>query len=333
MILYVCSGETDYLQDLTYAGLAETLGKDHVLDFPSRWAYHKEKKHFWNCRNEYPHNLGYVLGVGPVKPHDIQLIVLGSVKPDALESFAEMLEKIRAPWVFLDGGDWAEIGGDFKRTGGQAAFDQFQGLCKKVPPSLIFKRELALGSQDDKIVSFPFSFKKSLIIEGLGEKKHDVLFWAVESSQTRKKAFQILKGKYDCEANGSVPDQKFRKYALKGRKYFEALAQAKISLSFRGEGFDTLRYWEIPACGSLMISETPSIQILENFIDGKSAVFVRPDLSDLTDKIDYFLAHDKEREEIAAAGKKHLLAHHTHLKRAEYFIEKVKEKLKLDLKR
>ena len=161
----------------------------------------------------------------------------------------------------------------------------------------------------------------------------DVLFWAVESSATRKKAFEILRGRYDCEANGSVAGRKARNYSLKDQKYFEALASAKVALSFGGEGFDTLRYWEIPACGSLMISEVPPIRIPDNFQDGKHAVFCKPDLSDLPDKIDYFLKHENEREAIAKAGRAHLLKYHTHRARAEYFIGKVKEALSLDLRR
>ena len=141
-----------------------------------------------------------------------------------------------------------------------------------------------------------------------------------------------MNGKYDCDANGSVPGQKFRKYRLKGEDYFNAVNQSRISLSFRGEGFDTLRYWEIPACGSLLISENPTIQIPNNFIDKKQAVFCKNDLSDLISLIDYFLGHEKEANEIASEGQKHLLKYHTHIHRAEYLLEILKTEADLNLR-
>ncbi|OGR83541.1 MAG: hypothetical protein A2901_08735 [Elusimicrobia bacterium RIFCSPLOWO2_01_FULL_54_10] len=336
MILFVCSRETDYLQDLTYAGLAEVLGKEKVWDFPHHWQYHRGKKAFWNRKLEYPHNLGYADSDQICSITDLseaKLVVLASAKADALEAFLTLIENTQAPWVFVDGGDRSDIGGDFERTGGKESLELFESLCFKRPPAAIFKRELMAGQEKLGIFPFPFSFKTSLTLSLPVNKKYDVAFWATESSSTRKKAFEILKGRYDCDANGSVAGKKSKNYSLKGAKYFEALASAKIALSFRGEGFDTLRYWEIPACGSFIISEEPSIQIPNNFENGKHATFCKPDLSDLTDKIDYYLSRDKEREAIAEAGRKHLLAHHTHLHRARYFIQTVKERLKLDLTR
>ena len=341
MILYVCSKETDYLQDLTYAGLAEMLGKERIFEVPRRPSYHNERKFVLGPRYDYPQNLGFTQGKRPPAPRDVELIVLASAKPDALETFAGLMESSRAPWVFVDGGDRREIGGDFERTGGRACFDRFRQICNQRKPAVIFKRELWTGEESDGPVPFPFSFKSGKSGDTLlnscelsrvspdPSKTMDVLFWAVESSLTRKRAFEILRGRYDCGKNGSVPDRKARRYSRKGEKYFAALASAKICLSFRGEGFDTLRYWEIPASGSFMISESPVIRIPENFENGTQAVFCRPDLSDLTDKIDYYLRNEKEREEIAAAGRGHLLARHTHLARAEYFIAKVKERLGL----
>jgi spore maturation protein CgeB len=43
--------------------------------------------------------------------------------------------------------------------------------------------------------------------------------------------------------------------------------------------------------------------------------------------LDYYLQNEKEREEIAANGYRHLMQHHTHLKRAEYFLSVVQERL------
>lgn len=336
MLLYICSRETDYLQDLTYAGLCDAVGKEKIWDVPAHWQYRREKEFFWSRKIEYPRNLGFSASQAgeALKKNKVELVILASAKPDALESFHGLFERIHCPWVFIDGGDREDLGGDFKRAGGDASFRLFQDLCGKRKPGLIFKRELSIGFHDPSIFPFPFSFKKPLAPDfpDGNRKKFDVLFWAVESSETRKKAFRMLQGRYDCESNGSVSGQKFRKFRRRGAGYFEALGAAKINLSFRGEGFDTLRYWEIPACGSMMISEKPTIQIPNDFKDGAQAVFCRNDLSDLLEKIDYYLGHEKEREEIARAGRVHLLANHTHLHRARYFLDAVESCLKIRLK-
>src|SRR3989344_2462885 len=112
-ILYVCSRENDYLQDLTYAGLAEVLGKEQVVEFPYHWSFHRKREHFWSRRLRYPKNLGLVIPARSRPPHpaprgrstcqgereggvgiervkeelqkkNFELAVLAGVKPDAL---------------------------------------------------------------------------------------------------------------------------------------------------------------------------------------------------------------------------------------------------------
>ena len=345
MILFVCSAEYDYLQDLTYAGLCDILGKDKVWDIPLHWQYHSPRKSFWNRKAEYPRNLGYVPSericsvTSPsevqeaLKNNEFKLVILASAKPDALETFKELFDLIQCPWIMVDGGDWWDIGGDFRRLGGQESFDLFQDLSRRKKPSLIFKRELPLGIKDDLIFPLQFSVHASKVpvYDPETPKKYQVLFWAVESSQVRKDVFKSLEGRYDCDSNGSLPGQKARRYRFKGEKYFKALSQAKIILSFRGEGFDTLRYWEAPASGSLLLSEPPTIRIPDNFAPGKQAVFCKGDRSNLLPLIDHFLANEKERVEIAREGQKHLLQYHTHLKRAEYLLEVVVSRLGIKL--
>jgi len=343
VILWISSQETDYLADLTYAGLTQILGKQKVVDFPFHWSYHREKRFFWNRKNEYPSNLGWLQTDRPSRgfsileikknldQNEFQMVVLSSAKPDALECLAQLLPAIKVPWVFVDGGDWQELGGDFKRTGGQKSQDLFQTILREQPPALVFKREMPSGFKNEWMFPFPFSAQISRLPKFLPaqQKKYQVLFWAVESSGVRREAFKLLRGRYDCDQNGSVAGQKSRRYAYRGPRYFEALSQTRIVLSFRGEGFDTLRFWEAPACGSLLLSEKPFIQIPNGFEDRVHAVFCNPDLSDLLTLIDYYLSHEKEAEAIAQAGQKHLLKYHTPLKRGEYFLEKVASVLKI----
>jgi len=395
-ILFICSKETDYLQDLTYAGLAEKLGKESILVFPNHWQYQRKKRFFWAKESGYPKNLGFVepelqgyersvstispatggdtlsgapqgfpsvtgsralseavpeggssfrkptrsgtevavaTGVGHVKSllrkRSFDLVILGACKPDALMTLWQLQEWIAVPWLFVDGGDRNEVGGDFEREGGAECFNLFSQLCRKIPPHLIFKREVRPGMKSDSLFPLPFSVNPSKVsvLPYSDEKKYQVIFWAVESSATRKEVFKLLKGRYDCDRNGSLPDQKFKKYSYRGMDYFKALNRAQIGLSFRGVGFDTLRYWEIPACGSLLVSEKPLIDIPNDFADKRQAVFCRNDCSNLLELIDYYLSHEKEAKAIAVEGQKHLLKFHTHIHRAEYLLDIVESKL------
>ena len=99
------------------------------------------------------------------------------------------------------------------------------------------------------------------------------------------------------------------------------MGRSKIALSLRGGGFDTLRYWEIVASKTLLVSEWPDIAIPHNFEHGKHAVFCRPDLSDLMEVVRYYVQHDEEREAITANGYAHLLKYQTCEQRAEYFLD------------
>ena len=331
-ILFIASKDPDYLQDLTYSGLAERLGKENVVDYPRHWQFHKVKKHFWSAANRYPRNLGYNVD-SPAAFNDKEIesflnknefdwVALGAAKPDALRTFLEIEHKIKAPWFFIDGGDRTEIGGDFLREGGAQDFHQFQSLCRRCPPALIFKRELAIGESIPQCLPLPFSVntRQLSILPCALTKRFQVVFWAVESSPIRRKVLQSLRGKYDCSLNGTASGQKFKKYKFTGADYFKSLNQSQVALSFRGEGFDTLRYWEIPACGSLLLSERPLIQIQNNFMDRGQAVFCKNDASDLFLLIDYYLGRPDEACAIAQEGQKHLLAHHTHLHRADYIL-------------
>lgn len=345
MLLYVSSTESDYLQDLTFAGLAEVLGPERLVDFPSRWQYRRERERLWKPRLRYPRNLGLLpeslRGRLPrwsaaavrrgLQSGDFRALILGAAKPDALAALESIIDRVRVPWILIDGGDRREPGGDFERLGGPDCLARFRALAAQHPPALTFKREWPLGANDASTFPLPFSIRAGSVpqLDPASPKRHQVAFWAVESSETRRRAFRMLADRYDCRQNGSVVGQKFRTYSKREGGYFEALNAARVSLSFRGEGFDTLRYWEIPACGSLLLSERPEIQIPNDFTDGKNALFCRNDLSDLIEKIDWALAHPDEALQIAREGQRHAFQHHTHLKRAEYVLDILEKRLGL----
>jgi spore maturation protein CgeB len=97
-----------------------------------------------------------------------------------------------------------------------------------------------------------------------------------------------------------------------GDDYAKALSSAKICLAFLnrtvGDTYTT-RSLEIPACGAFMLAErTPAH--LELFEEDREAAYFASD-EELVDKVKFYLAHDRKRQEIALAG-------HAKLKRLGY---------------
>jgi hypothetical protein len=319
-ILYICSARFDYLQDLTYGGLVKVLGKHNVIDYP------------WNPKfnlpiKSYPKNLGYksISFRFPVMNNfkEIDLVILASAKKDALESYIKILPLIKnKPILFLDGGDLPEIGGDFYRHHCRSLYEE---TINQRPFDIILKREYipSLYNSHSNVFPFPFSFPYNISLPPLAEslKTYDVSFWGQQHPQIRTDALKRLAGKYDCDQNGTTLDQNFKTYKRKGLFYLKEISRCKIVLNFRGLGWDTMRYWEVPAAGSFMISQKPQIAIPNNFESGKHLVWCSDSLEDLIDLIDYYLARPSEREQMALNAREHLLKYHLNTARASTLIE------------
>jgi hypothetical protein len=327
-LLFINSLKADYVEDQLVAGLTETLGKESVSLFPVN-------KNYYYSRRPYPRNMGVCRNLADfvkervsigrqLRQFDFDAVVIGSIKRDTflhLESIQDYLPK-GIPVILIDGGDWPEIGGDAKRM-------QFEDLYTKlIGPlnvALVFKREYLQDKHyASNVIPFPMAFSAPRNFHKQRE-RYDVTCWCVESHESRTRALAILEDRYDCRANGTVRGQTFRNYKRKGNKYLEELSASRIACNFRGVGWDTLRYWEIPGVQSLMISSKPRIVIPENFTNEKHVLYCNDDLSDLTDKIDYYLKQEDERKALAQAGHQHLMQHHTYLNRAQTFIDTLSE--------
>lgn len=330
-ILFVNSLDTDYLEDLTFAGLSEILGNEQVVSYPTNL-------HYYCSRYRYPKNIGQCRTAARflidrlalssrLKSFEFDAVVLGSAKQDACEAFIGLAASLPGgiPKIFIDGGDRPEIGGDAIRENFSSTFNSLQ---RQTTFDLIFKREcLTTQKYDARVIPFPFSFKAPEFRTECETKKYDVAFWAVESHPVRTQALKIVESSFDCKANGTTTGQSFRRYNRHGARYLAELSAARIGYNFRGVGWDTLRYWELPGVGTLMISGKPEIRIPDNFVHGKQVVFCKDDLSDLHSLSAYYLEHDLEREEIARAGRNHLLQNHTYLHRARYFLDVCHDRL------
>ena len=102
----------------------------------------------------------------------------------------------------------------------------------------------------------------------------------------------------------------YRGYAL-GEGNLQVLSSVKICLNTHG---DTMRYgvnlrlFECAALGAFQIvDDRPGVA--EHFTVGEHLVTFS-DFADLREKVRYYLAHDDERAQMAAAAQAHALAHH-----------------------
>lgn len=317
-ILYINTASADYVQDLTYSGLVKTFGYQNVIDYKWNMKYHIPYK-------KYPKNLGYTKHsfFSFFRSSDfkqIDLVFVGSSKPEAFHTYLEIVDKIPAnvPVVFIDGGDREEIGMDLHVYGEEGLYEK--ALSKRAF-DYIFKREyFADKTYAPNVAPLPMSFNLDRHPRLPYGYKYDVSFWAVESHPLRTEVLKRLENRYDCRQNGTTRNQKFSQYKRKGSFYLQELSSCKITINVRGGGWDTMRYWEVPAVGGFMLSQKPGIVIPNNFEHEKETVFFQDDLSDLTDLCDYYLKNDVKRERIANAGLQKVREFHTDEKRVAYIL-------------
>jgi hypothetical protein len=315
-ILYISRNKSDYLQDILYTGLVKVLGISNVIDIPWNNKFHLNFK-------KYPRNMGLCRNTilsslfSRFRAKDFSLVIVASCHPDTLKSYRGLAHKIpkSVPVVFVDGGDWEEVTGDLDRVGGRELYEEVMSIR---PFDYIFKREYIIGKSYEKNVHpLPFAFNFDRMPPLTGGFKYDVAFWAVESHPIRTEALNLIENEFDCKENGTVRNQVMKKYKRKGAFYLQELASCRVSLNFRGAGWDTLRYWEVPALGGFMISQKPGIVINNNFEDKKDIVYCKDDLSDLLDLCEYYLNHDAEREAIARSALDKMKSYHTDAHRGE----------------
>ena len=315
-VLYINRNKFDYLQDLVYTGLVKSLGVENVIEMPWNNKFHLNHR-------KYPKNIGVYKG-GLLRSlynscfiKEVDIVIVASCHPDTLTTYLEIAPGIppAVPTVFLDGGDWPEVAGDLDRLGGKELYQQAMSVR---PFDYIFKREYLVDmSYDDNVHPLPFAFNFDRLPKISREYRYDVAFWAVESHPIRTAALDLIENKFDCKENGTVRNQVMKKYKRKGAFYLQELASFKVSLNFRGAGWDTLRYWEVPALGGFMISQNPGIVIKNNFEDKKDIVYCKDDLSDLIELCEYYLEHDNEREAIARSSLDKMKSYHTDAHRAK----------------
>lgn len=101
-------------------------------------------------------------------------------------------------------------------------------------------------------------------------------------------------------------------------KYLEDYSRAKIVVNEAVNADLNFRVFEALSCGALLITPAVKNGMEELFEAGKHLVtYSDGDAQDCAAKVKYYLEHDEERAQIAAAGRQHVMEHHSPMARAQ----------------
>ncbi|WP_377889543.1 glycosyltransferase [Alkalihalobacillus sp. R86527] len=118
---------------------------------------------------------------------------------------------------------------------------------------------------------------------------------------------------------------------LAGEAYAKELNRAKIFLTCDSiYHYPVLKYFEAPACNTLLLASSSKELTDLGFIDGKT--FVSVNEHNVVQKAAYYLQHEEERIRIARAGHEMVQANHSTSKRAEELMQHI-EKVIADSKK
>jgi hypothetical protein len=355
-ILFLTDDALDYASDPLYVGLSRILGNDRVVDYPYKRSFHDPEARVWCLAQRPGRRYSREEMLDLLRDRAFDLVCLASFRQESLDECARLYGSVPfPPMVFVDGEDSAGLRHDvvgrypirvyFKRDyiwkmGGRLR--DFGALA------WTFR-----GDRDlfERTVPLPLSIVMDALPDcGEVKKEIDVSYRGRASHPRRVKAVEILSGLEGVRFSGGVyasPDD--RRYKLKaGRlerlrtkvlengsaseadqqkkqtpeEYYREIAASRIGLALRGGGLTaTLRYFEIAAMGTMLLSDHPETLIPDDFVDRRHAVYCKPDLRDLEMLVRHYLREEKEREAVTAEGRAHLLKYHTCERRAEYFLD------------
>lgn len=354
-VLYLTDPALDYLADQIYTGLCKVLGWQNIFDFPKKAAYHDPA-----ARVAYlPQNPGHDASVDDlvrrIREHRVDLVLVSSPRRGTLEAYHLLAKHVAfPPTVLLDGEDDSRIRADVYRSVGAGLY-----FKRELKPAVEARRSglrsrwtVSQGDSDEfsRIHPLPFSVMEVPVHSPVAKPPDiDISFLGRASHRKRVRAVNLLRRSADIRFEGGVYVDSGDRRSKLGNSLFDIvraklcgdllvpvtergcrlgteeyqalLHRSKMALSIRGGGFDTLRYWEIVASKTLLISEPPDILIPNNFEHGVHAMFCRSDLRDLPALVRRLRDDDAARGRMVNAAFEHLTAFHTSERRAAYLLD------------
>lgn len=218
-----------------------------------------------------------------------------------------MANNLARPYGYIRHAAWVTIGNKKK-----------EHLLKLLKNKEICGLSLQSRRQDIRSISLTTTIKKS---EPYSKKRYDVCFFATGGKSNPFRArFAKLLTDY-CLIHGYKAYVNLSK-RLPYEQYTQIIRQSRVALSLRGLGWDTVRYWDIPSLGTCLFSEYLPIEIKNNFVEGKEAVFFK-DFGDFAKKFEWVL--NDNWQSIARNGKRKFEHYHTPGHRAEYLLNSINE--------
>lgn len=333
-ILYLDHPEADFLSAIVYTGLCELLGADNVVDYPRKKSYHGECHRYPSIYTRDPGSMPWQHwdgnGDGVTSPFawmqtheskewsrqevidrisEFSLAILASPRKYNGEALAELVRVVGRgrlpPLVMMDGEDYQDILPE--------AIEQFR-------PKVFFKRELLPKAKHSAEARFrirvepcPFASPVVLPPEPVA-KDIDVLFLGGGTWPGRSEACDALRRAFGDRFVGGVGSHRSHS------EYLSTISRARVAVSVRGHGYDTLRYYEIPAMpGTLMIADRQPILRPYPF-EHESSALLFDNASQLVVLAQRALDDEPWRAKLAAAGNAWLNEHHTARARARQLL-------------
>ncbi len=305
-VLFLTPPRPHYGLDVLYDGLHTLLGAAGVVEYPYKPFLHGEVredlKHY-PCAFNHPgaeHSLGEIAAL--LEEGRFDLVLFGDAEN---ELDGEVVHTLAAaagnvPVCLIDAGD--------------DPCDKREVMQARLGKAALgyFKREmLACRDYGPQARPLPFAYPDARVPGALEAPRPHDIFWAGHRYAGLRRPYLE---RLEAHLGLAFPPQ------LAPEDYVRQLLSSKIGLSFFGFGFDTVRYWELPAHGCMLLAERLPIAIPHNFVDGVHAVFF-DDLHDLQQKAIHYLDHPQAAQAIALAGHAHFKQHHTASARARQFLQ------------
>ena len=305
-VLLITHDVPDYGLDVLYDGLCAVLGADNVVEYPYKPSLHgvtPDQLAHYPCLFDLPGDaVAFEDLLAQLRAGAFDLVLYGDTdRRLAPEQARAVVEAAGAtPMALIDAGDSCQDSRVFLR-------DHFD------PAALfaVFKREcLTCVDYGPDVFPLPFAYPESRIPERMPEERNRMLFWAGHRlSGLRRLYLEQIATTFGLTFADRVEQE----------AYAATLLDARIGLNFFGFGFDTVRYWELPAHGCMLFSEKLPIRVPHNFTDGESAVFFTT-LGDLEERLRLYLNRHEKVAEIGVNGREHLLRFHTGSARARQLL-------------
>ena len=312
-VLYLLHPRPHYGLDVLFDGLCACLGDENVVDYPWKATLHggdiPEHGHY-PCRfNRRGAGATLEEVCFALREKAFDFILFGDVEGSLPSGDLQAILNARGdcPVFLMDGLD--EMGNFRNRVQQRLGLPEFAGY---------FKREMhRCVSYGPNTWPMPFAYSEELALhEPVGHRPHE-FFWAGHRRFGQRRLYlETLEERYGWNLSTHY-DQ---------AAYQARIRDSRIGLNCFGMGFDTVRYWELPAQGCMLLSDRLPIHIPHNFQDGVHAAFFG-DLEELLEKVDYYINRPEEAQDIAEAGRNHFKRYHTNRARAGQLLGRVERVL------